>query len=105
MAANKKIENPKTELSKKSSITDYDMIHMARATEKMLCSSYLQAMESVSHEQLFSLYTDMLKESYQQQRKLFDLQFQHGWCSFTQVDEQELKSMKEQFANEKKSLK
>lgn len=104
MSQNKKIENPKTEVSKKSSFNDSDIIQMALTNEKMLCNMYLQAMENVSHEQLFLLYAEMLKEGYQQQRKLFDLQFQHGWCSFIQADDQELKALIDEFSNQKKNL-
>ncbi len=105
MTSSKRIENPKTELSKKSAITDYDIMNMARTTEKSLCNAYVAAMEDVGHDSLFTLYSDLLKDTSQQQRKLFDLQFQHGWYSFTQADEQAVKTLEQEFTEYKQQLK
>lgn len=105
MFSSRKIENAKTELSRKKGLNDYDIVNMARSTEKSLCYAYVTAIEDVSHDSLYSLLMDMLKETSQQQRKLLDLQFQHGWIAFTQADERNVKELEREFSESKQQLK
>lgn len=105
MTSSKKIENPKTPLSKKSTINDYDILSAALATEKNLCISYTTAMNEASHSKLNALLSDMFKDTSQQHRKLIDLQFQHGWRSLTPAAPEEIAALKEEFNEYKQQLK
>lgn len=105
MISSRKIENAKTELSRKKGINDYDIVNIARSTEKSLCHAYVTAIEEVSHDGLFSLLSNMLKETAQQQRKLLDLQFQHGWIAFMQADERVIKELEREFTESRQQLK
>ncbi|MHA6261479.1 spore coat protein [Sporosarcina sp. CAU 1771] len=97
MTLPQKIENPRTELSKKKSANDEDILGAMASTEKSLSETYVNTMQNASYEKLYSLLFTMFKESSQQYRKLFELQFQHGWRSFTSVSATEIKATQNQF--------
>ncbi len=105
MTSTQKIENPKTPLSQKSTINDFDILSAALATEKNLCISYALAMNEASHNKFNSLLFDLFKETSQQHRKLFDLQFQHGWRSFTPAAPEEIAALKKEFTEYRQQLK
>lgn len=105
MISSEKIENPRTELSNKGKATDEDTLDTMLSNERNLCASYTTAMQSTSNEDFHSLLFDMLKDTSQQYRKLFDLQFQHGWNSFTPVALKEIKAVEQKFNELKQKLK
>jgi len=105
MTTSKKIKNPKTQLSKKSATSDSDLLSSALATEKNMCNAYAIAMPEASNSKFYSLLFDMMKETSQQHRKLFDLQFQHGWCSLTPADPNEVKALYQEYVEYKQQLK
>lgn len=105
MTSTKKIENPKTPLSKKSTVNDSDILSAALATEKNLCISYVMAMNEASHSKFNSLLSEMFKDTSQQHRKLFDLQFQHGWRSLTPAPPEEIATLKQEFTEYRQQLK
>ena len=104
MNSTHKVENPKTPLSKKSTINDDDILSTALLTEKQLCNTYVTAMHEASHESFYSLLFDMLKDTTLQHRKLFDLQFQHGWCSLTPAEPAAVAALKQEFTENKQQL-
>ncbi len=105
MTSSKKIQNPKTQLSKKSAVNDSDLLSAALATEKNMCNSYAIAMPEASNAKFYSLLFDMMKETSQQHRKLYDLQFQHGWCSLTPAEPSEVAALHQEYTEYKQQLK
>lgn len=105
MISSEKIENPRTEPSHKGEVTEEDALDAMLSNERSLCDSYTTAMQSTSHENFHTLLFDMLKDTSQQYRKLFDLQFQHGWISFTPVALKEIKTVEQKFDELKQQLK
>lgn len=104
MTSSHKIENPRTSLSETSTFNDLDILCAALSTEKYLCNSYMTAMHDASHEKYYTLIFDMLKDTSKQQRKLFDLQFQHGWHSFTQASTTEITELVQHFNHNRQQL-
>lgn len=92
-----KIENPQTPPPEKSKFNDNEILRTAVATEKSLSSSYTTAMLGASHEKLYKLILEILKDTSQQHRKLVDLQFQHGWYSLTPAPTEEVKALEQEF--------
>lgn len=97
MTFSNKIKNPQTPPPEKSKFDDNEILRAALATERNLCDSYTTAMLGASHEKLYKLIFDMLKETSQQHRKLIDLQFQHGWLSLTPAPTEEVKALELEF--------
>jgi spore coat protein CotF len=104
MTSSVKIQNPKTPLSQKSAVNDSDLLNSALATEKNMCNSYAIAMIEASNGKLNALLFDMMKETSQQHRKLFDLQFQHGWCSLTPVGPAEVTALYQEYNEYRQQL-
>jgi spore coat protein CotF len=105
MTSIKKVENPKTPLSKKSTVDDSDILSAALATEKNLCISYAMAMNEASHGKFNVLLSNMFKETSQQHRKLLDLQFQHGWRSLTPAAPEDIATLKQESTENRQLLK
>ncbi len=104
MTSSVKIQNPKTPLSQKSAVNDSDLLNTALATEKNMSNSYAIAMNEASNGKIYSLLFDIMKETSQQHRKLFDLQFQHGWCSLTPVAPAEVTALYQEYHEYKQQL-
>ena len=100
-----KIKNPQTPPPEKSKFSDNEILRAALATERNLCNSYTTAMLGASHEKLYKVIFDMLKETAQQHRKLVDLQFQHGWLSLTPAPTEEVKALEEEFTDAMQQIK
>lgn len=105
MTTFEKISNPKSPLSKKSAVNDADLLNTAIATEKNMCNSYIIAMNEASNGKFYSLLFDMMKETSQQHRKMFDLQFQHGWCSLTPAPTAEITALNQEYTEYRQQLK
>ncbi len=104
MTFSNKIENPKTPISGKSGYNDIEILRAALSTEKNLGNTYTIAMHEASHEKLYTLIFDMLKETSQQHRKLLNLQFQHGWLSLTPTPTEEVTTLEHEFNDAKQQL-
>ncbi len=61
-------------------------------------------MLEASNEKVSTLLFDLLKDSSQQYRKLFVLQFLHGWYSLTPADSQEINALHQQYSDYKQQL-
>jgi len=96
-----KIKNPQTTPPEKSKFNDNEILRTAVATEKKLCTSCTTAMFEASHEKLYKLLFDILKDTSQQHRKLVELQFHHGWYSLTPAPTEEIKALEQEFKSAK----
>ncbi|WP_318616339.1 spore coat protein [Sporosarcina sp. YIM B06819] len=105
MTFSNKIENPQTPPPEKQTFNDNEILRAAIATERNFCNSYTTAMLGASHEKLYKLIFEMLKDAAQQHRKLVDLQFQHGWLSLTPAPSEEVKALEKEFRDAEKQLK
>lgn len=100
----KKIQNPKTPLSEKTMLNDYDLMRSLLSTEKSLQQTYMSAMQQVSHDKLHSITFGLFKDTSEQYRKLFNLMFTHGWISLTPSPSEEVKAVKEEYEQMKQQL-
>ena len=62
MTFSNKIKNPQTPLGK-SKFNDNEILRAAIATERNFCNSCTTAMIGASHEKLYKIFFDMLKDS------------------------------------------
>lgn len=105
MTSSKKIQNPKTQPSKKNAFNDSDLLSAAIATEKNICNYYAIALPEMSNAKIYSLLFDIMKATSQQHRKLYDLQFQHGWCSLIPAEPNEVTALYQEYSEYKAQLK
>jgi spore coat protein CotF len=96
------IANPQTgELPKVKSpeMNDRDYINDALSTCKYLTDSMNIAVREASHEQLHQDLLQMLSETHQSCRELYNLMFQHGWYKLEAEEQQKIDQAYQQFNN------
>jgi spore coat protein CotF len=97
-----KIANPQTgELPKVKTpdMNDRDFLNDALSTCKYLTDSLNIAVREASHEQLFTDILQILTETHQSCRELYNLMFQHGWYKLEAEEQQKLDQAYQQFNN------
>ena len=96
------IANPQTgELPKVKTpdMNDRDFVNDALSTCKYLTDSLNIAVREASHEQLHSDFLQILTETHQSCRELYNLMFQHGWYKLEAEEQQKLDQAYQQFNN------
>lgn len=98
------IKNPETQQPQNEDMNDRDMLTDALSTEKYLCGSYTIAMNEASNDSVYEMISDFFDDTSRQQRKFYDLLFQHGWYSITPAQESEIKKAQQNFSDLKQQL-
>lgn len=98
------IKNPSAQVPETPELNDRDLITDALSTEKHLCNSYATAMHEASHDAYYQVISGIFEDTSKQQRKFYDLMFQHGWYSLTPAQSAEIKQAEQQFSNSKQQL-
>ncbi|MEH7415363.1 spore coat protein [Neobacillus drentensis] len=96
------IANPQTgELPKVKSpeMNDRDYVNDALSTCKYLTDSLNIAVREASHEQLHQELLQILNETHQSSRELYNLMFQHGWYKLEAEEQQKIDQAYQQFNN------
>ncbi|TKC19208.1 spore coat protein [Robertmurraya kyonggiensis] len=99
---NKQIANPSTgQLPKVKTpeMNDRDFINDGLATCKYLTDSLNIAVREASHEQLYKDLLQMLEETHDSARHLFDVMFQNGWYKLEAAEQQKIDQAYQQFSN------
>ncbi|MBT2755036.1 spore coat protein [Mesobacillus foraminis] len=97
-----KIANPQTgELPKVKSpgMNDRDFLNDGLSTCKYLTDSLNIAVREASHEQLYNDMAEILKETHDSCRNMFNLMFQHGWYKMEAEDQKKIDQAHKQFSN------
>lgn len=96
MIANPKPPNePQT---KGPQMNDRDFINDGLATCKYLTDSLNVAVREASHQQLHTDMLQLLTETHQSARELYDLMFQKGWYKLEAAEQQKLQQGYQQFS-------
>ncbi|WP_449620918.1 spore coat protein [Robertmurraya sp. Marseille-Q9965] len=99
---NKQIANPSTgQLPKVKTpeMNDRDFINDGLATCKYLTDSLNIAVREASHEQLYKDLLQMLEETHDSARHLFNVMFQNGWYKLEAAEQQKIDQAYQQFNN------
>nr|WP_263327925.1 spore coat protein [Neobacillus sp. Marseille-Q6967] len=96
------IANPQTgELPKVKTpdMNDRDFLNDGLSTCKYLTDSLNIAVREASHGELYNEFVQILTETHQSCRELYNLMFQHGWYKLEAEDQQKLDQAYKQFSN------
>ena len=99
---NNQIANPQTgQLPKVKGpeMNDRDFINDGLSTCKYLTDSLNTAVREASHEQLNSDMLQILMETHQSSRELFNLMFRNGWYKLEAEEQQKIDQAYKQFSN------
>ena len=97
-----KIANPQTgELPKVKSpqMNDRDFINDGLSSCKYITDSLNIAVREASHEKLHNELLQILNETHQSCRELYNLMFQHGWYKLEAEEQQKIDQAHKQFSN------
>jgi len=98
------IKNPSSQVPETPEINDRDLITDALSMEKHLCNSYSTTMHEASHDAYYQVIFGLFEDTSNQQRKLYDLMFQHGWYPLTPAQQSEIQQAEQKFNNSKQQL-
>lgn len=91
------IANPEQQQVKGPELNDRDRLNDILATEKYLTDSFNTAVREASHDQLFQTTLQILTESHQAARNVYNLMFQKGWYTLEAEQPQKIDQLKQQF--------
>ncbi|KKK37739.1 hypothetical protein WQ57_12330 [Mesobacillus campisalis] len=80
-------------------MNDRDFVNDALSTCKYITDSMNIAVREASHEALYNDMVQILKETHDSTRNLFNLMFKHGWYKLEAEDQQKIDKAHKQFSN------
>lgn len=89
---NNSISNPKTELSKGTSLNDKDYMNSLLGTLKEMVKNYAVALTEASNENLYNEFKTMFDEYSNLQREVYETMFRKGWYTLEKTEQQKLDS-------------
>lgn len=98
---NNVIANPQTgqlPTVKGPEMNDRDFVNDGLSTCKYLTDSLNVAVREASHEQLHSDMLQILTETHQSAREMYNLMFQNGWYKLEAEEQQKLQQTQQQFS-------
>lgn len=99
-ATKQKIANPESTsgtMQKGPELNDRDRLNDILATEKYLTDSFNVAVREASHDQLFQDVLQVLQETHQAGRDVYNLMFQKGWYTLEAEPQTEIDQVQQQF--------
>lgn len=100
MPNHNQISNPQTGVPqvKGPQMNDRDFLNDGLATCKYLTDSLNVAVREASHQQLYADMLQILTETHQSARDMFNLMFQKGWYKLEAEDQQKLQQAYQQYS-------
>ena len=89
---NNSISNPKTELSKGTSLNDKDYMNSLLGTLKEMVKNYAVALTEASNENLYNEFKTMFDEYSNLHREVYETMFRKGWYTLEKAEQQKLDS-------------
>ena len=97
---NQQISNPQSQaIPKGPELNDRDRVNDILATEKYLTDSFNTAVREASHDDLFQDILQILQESHQAARDLYNFMFQQGWYTLEAEQLSKVQQVQQQFQN------
>lgn len=79
-------------------MNDRDFLNDALSTCKYLTDAFNTAVREASHDQLYTDMMQILSETHQSAREMYNLMFQKGWYKYEAEDQQKLQQTHQQFS-------
>ena len=89
---NNSISNPKTEVSKGTSLNDKDYMNSLLGTLKEMVKNYAVALTEASNKNLYNEFKTMFDEYSNLQREVYETMFRKGWYTLEKSEQQKLDS-------------
>ena len=89
---NNSISNPKTEVSKGTSLNDIDYMNSLLGTLKEMVKNYAVALTEASNKNLYNEFKTMFDEYSNLQREVYETMFGKGWYTLEKAEQQKLDS-------------
>lgn len=89
---NNSISNPKTEVSKGTSLNDKDYMNSLLGTLKEMVKNYAVALTEASNKNLYNEFKTMFDEYSNLQREVYETMFRKGWYTLEKAEQQKLDS-------------
>lgn len=89
---NNSISNPKTEVSKGTSLNDKDYMNSLLGTLKEMVKNYSVALTEASNENLYNEFKTMFDEYSNLQREVYETMYRKGWYTLEKAEQQKLDS-------------
>lgn len=96
------VKNPQTgqlPQVKGPEMNERDFINDILATEKYITDNFNIFAREASNQRLYQDVMDILNESHQAARNLFNMMFKKGWYSLTAAQQQDIQQTAQQFQN------
>ncbi|MFB6467837.1 spore coat protein [Cytobacillus sp. Hz8] len=96
------IANPQTgqlPQVKNQQMNDRDFLNDGLSTCKYITDSLNIAVREASHQQLYTEVLQILQETHNSTRELFNLMFKEGWYKLEAADQQKIDQAYQQFSN------
>lgn len=95
------IQNPKSNISHQTGtdMNDRDFLNDILATEKYLSDGFNVFAREASHGQLYNDVIQILNETHDCERDLFNLMFEYGFYSFKAATQQDIQQAHQQFSD------
>jgi len=96
------IKNPQSNILPKvkgPEMNDRDRCNDILATEKYLTDNFNVFLREASNQQLYNETKQILNETHDCARDLFNTMFQEGWYKLTAASQQEIQQTQQQFSN------
>ena len=87
---NNSISNPKTEVSKGTSLNDKDYMNSLLGTLKEMVKNYAVALTEASNKNLYNEFKTMFDEYSNLQREVYETMFRKGWYTLEKAEQQKL---------------
>ncbi|WP_188802807.1 spore coat protein [Sporolactobacillus putidus] len=91
------IQNTETQVPKTPQMNDRDYLNDLLLTEKYMTVSYVQALHEASHQSFFQDIKNVLDQTCDHQRDLYNLMFNKGWYKIESQDPQKIQQTHQQF--------
>lgn len=102
--ANKKVTNPKTEVSHTIEMNDQNYLNDVLETEKNMSVNMTIALNEASNESLFKELFHMFLEIKEKQRTLFELAFEKGWYALESAEKTKINEKKKMLQKQLEEL-
>lgn len=98
------IKNDKKSIIKSKNMSEEDILNDILMCEKNISNNYSTAVDEMSNKQLYKIVLEILNESKNIARELFNLAFEKGWYTIKTESETEIEKAYNEHNNKLKEL-
>lgn len=94
---NNTVSNPEIEVPKTDEMNDCDYLNDILSTEKNMSSNYSIVVNEASNLELYNTLKQIMNESKDCARDLFDLLFKKGWYRLEKAEQQKIDTVSQEY--------